>query len=152
VQDEGEEGDAHKWAIPSAISPEKHKMITVRQSLHHLGFFFSDDALESKKRTFFAQRTTTALSNVSHLTDSLDPSCVILDPASQADLMDSLRFSTHKLIENLIQPLTDQEHQASDDDPSFIVLTETKFSSLHSWTFAPMVSPFTRRANDWQFT
>ena len=98
MPDEGEEGDDHKWAIPSAISPEKHKKITVRcQLLHHLGFFSSDDTLESKIRAFFAQRTSTALSNVCHLTDSLDPSCVILDPVNQADHMDRLRFSTHKL-------------------------------------------------------
>ena len=39
----GDEGDEHKWAIPSAISAEQHKGIT---------------ALENKILEFFAQRTT----------------------------------------------------------------------------------------------
>jgi hypothetical protein len=62
---------------------------------------------------FFAQRTTTAISSVSNLTDTTDLSCITLDPVNRADFMDRLRFSTHKLIENQIQPLTDQEIQAS---------------------------------------
>jgi len=74
----------------------------------------------------FAQRTITALSKVSHFTDGLDSfASGILDPANQADLMDRPRFSTHKLIENWIQPLTAQELPAS-------------VSAF--WTCAPMVS------------
>ena len=53
----GNEGDEHKWVIPSAISAEQHKEIIVRQILHHLGLFPSDAALESKILGFFAQRT-----------------------------------------------------------------------------------------------
>jgi hypothetical protein len=44
----GDEGDDHKWSIPSAVSTDEHKEITVRQILHHLGTFSSDEALESK--------------------------------------------------------------------------------------------------------
>ena len=75
----------------------------------HLGLVSYDAALESKTPTFFAQRTAFALSYVSYLTDIADPSCVILDPVSQADLLVRLRFSTHKLVENQIRPLTDQD-------------------------------------------
>ncbi len=99
--------DGHKWAIPSAITPDQHKETTVRQMIHHIGLFSSDDALESKMRTtYFAQTTTMALSNFSHLTDISDPSCDILDPVSQADLKVRLRFTTLRLFENQIQPLT----------------------------------------------
>jgi hypothetical protein len=72
----GDEGNEHKWAMPSAISAEQHKAITVRQTLHHLGLFSSDAALESKILAFFAQRTALALSQASHLTDTTDPSCL----------------------------------------------------------------------------
>jgi len=40
----GDEGDEYKWAVPSAISAEQHKEITVHQILHHLGHFPSDAA------------------------------------------------------------------------------------------------------------
>ena len=85
----------------------------------HLGLVSYDAALESKTPTFFAQRTGFALSYVSYLTDIADPSCVMLDPVSQEDLLVRLRFSTHKLVENQIRPLTDQD---------------LKPLSLHSWT------------------
>ena len=78
----GDEGDEHKCAMPSAISAEQHKEITVRQILHHLGLFPSDAALESKIIAFFAQRTALALSHVSHLTDTTDLSCFVLDAMS----------------------------------------------------------------------
>ena len=57
----GDEGDDHNWSIPSAVSTEEHKEITVRQILHHLGTC-SSDALESKILEFFAHRTALALS------------------------------------------------------------------------------------------
>jgi hypothetical protein len=108
----GDEGDEHKWAIPCAISPETHQEITVRQILQHLNLFSSDAALESKILAFFAQRTALTLSQVSHLTSTTDSSCFVLDSVSHADLLIRLRFSTHKLFENLIRPLSDQELQA----------------------------------------
>ena len=50
----GEEGDEHKWVIPSAVSADTHKELTVRQMIQHLGLFASDAALESKIPAFFA--------------------------------------------------------------------------------------------------
>jgi len=47
----------------------------------------SDAALESKILAFFAQRAALALSHVSHLTDTTDLSCFVLDAMSQADLL-----------------------------------------------------------------
>ena len=41
----GDEGNEHNWAIPSALSAEQHKEITVRQILHSHGLFPSDEAL-----------------------------------------------------------------------------------------------------------
>ena len=100
----GDEGDEHKWAMTSAISAEQHKEITVRQLLHHLGLFASDAALESKILALFAQRTALALSHVSHLTDTTDLSCFVLDTMSHADLLARLHVSTHKLVENNYSP------------------------------------------------
>ncbi len=34
--------------MPSAVFPEAHKELTVRQILHHLGFFASDVVLENE--------------------------------------------------------------------------------------------------------
>jgi hypothetical protein len=91
----GDEGDEHKWPIPSAISADQHMEIAVRQILHHPGIFSSDDAaLESKILAFFSNRTALALSQVSHLTDTADPSCFVLDDTIQVDLLARLRFST----------------------------------------------------------
>jgi hypothetical protein len=44
----GDEGDEHKWVIPSAVSADSHKELTVRQIIQHFGFFASDAALEDK--------------------------------------------------------------------------------------------------------
>ena len=65
----GDEGDEHKWAIPSAISAEQHKELTVRQILHSQSLFPPDETLESKILEFFAQRTASALSYASHFTE-----------------------------------------------------------------------------------
>jgi hypothetical protein len=107
----GDKGDEHKWAMSSAISAEQE--ITVRQILHHLGLFPSDAALESKILAFFAQRTALALSHVSHLTDTTDLSCFVLDAMSHEDLLARKSFSTHKKVENKIRPLSAQELQAA---------------------------------------
>ncbi len=40
------EGDEHKWVIPSAVSADSHKELTVRQIIQHFGFFTSDAILE----------------------------------------------------------------------------------------------------------
>ena len=50
-----------------------------------------------------------ALSYANHFTDNTDPSFLVMEPDSQADLLARLRFSTYTLIENEIRPLTDQE-------------------------------------------
>ena len=63
----GDEGDEHKWVIPSAVSADSHKELTVRQIIQHFGFFTSDAALEDKILAFFTQRATLALSHVGHL-------------------------------------------------------------------------------------
>jgi hypothetical protein len=73
----GDEGNEHNWAIPSAMSAEQHKEITVLQILHSQGLFPSDEALESKILEFFAQRTASALSYASHFTDHTDPSFLL---------------------------------------------------------------------------
>jgi hypothetical protein len=65
----GDEGDEHKWVIPSGVSADSHKELTVRQIIQHFGFFASDAALENKILAFFTQRATLALSNVRHLQD-----------------------------------------------------------------------------------
>ena len=43
----GDEGVEHKCVVPSAVSTETHKELTIRQLLHHLGFFASDAVLEN---------------------------------------------------------------------------------------------------------
>ena len=50
----GDEGEGHKWVIPSAVSADFHKELTVRQIIQHFGFFASDAALEDKISVFFA--------------------------------------------------------------------------------------------------
>ena len=60
----GDEGDELKWVVSSAVSPEAHKELTVRQILHYLGFFTSDVVLENEVSAFFAKRADRALSQV----------------------------------------------------------------------------------------
>ena len=60
----GDEGDELKWVVSSAVSPEAHKELTVRQILHYLGFFTSDVVLENEVSAFFAKRADRALSHV----------------------------------------------------------------------------------------
>ena len=69
----GDEGDEHKWVIPSAVSADSHKELTVRQIIQHFGFFASDAILEDKISAFFAQRATLALCHVGHIQDPTDP-------------------------------------------------------------------------------
>ncbi len=37
----GDEGDEHKWVIPSAVSADSHKELTVRQIIQHFGMILS---------------------------------------------------------------------------------------------------------------
>jgi hypothetical protein len=108
-----DEGDEHKWVIPSAVSADSHKELTVRQIIQHFGFFALDAALEDRILTFFTQRATLALSNVRHLQDPTDPTSLALDTESHADFLAQLRFSTHTLMENQVRRLSDQELQTS---------------------------------------
>jgi hypothetical protein len=109
----GDEGDEHKWVIPSAVSADSHKELTVRQIIQHFGFFASDAILEDKISAFFAQRATLALSHVGHLQDPTDPTSLALDAESHADFLTRLRFSTHTLTDNRVRRLSDQELQTS---------------------------------------
>ena len=91
----GDEGDEQKWVVPSAVSTETHKELTIRQLLHHLGFFASDAVLENAVSAFFTKRAERASAYVSqHLRDPDDPSALILDTSSTTDLLDRLRFSS----------------------------------------------------------
>jgi len=83
----GDEGDEHKWVIPSVVSADSHKEHTVRQIIQHFGFFASDAALEDKILAFFTQRATLALSHVGHLQDPTDPTSLALDAESHADFL-----------------------------------------------------------------
>ena len=56
----GDEGVEHKWVVPSAVSTETHKELTIRQLLHHLGFFASDAVLENAVSAFFTKRAERA--------------------------------------------------------------------------------------------
>jgi hypothetical protein len=102
----GDEGDEHKWVIPSAVSADSHKELTVRQIFQHFDLFASDAVLENKISAFFAQHAALALSHVSHLQDPTDPTSLALDPESHADFLTRLRFSTHTLSENRVRRLS----------------------------------------------
>ena len=91
----GDEGDEHKWVVPSAVSTETHKELTIRQLLHHPGFFASDAALENAVSAFFTKRAERASAYVNqHLIDPDDSSALILDTSNTTDLLDRLRFSS----------------------------------------------------------
>jgi len=79
----GDEEDEHKWVLPSAVSADSHKELTVRQIIQHFGFFASDAILEDRISAFFAQRATLALSHVGHLQDPTDPTSLALDTESR---------------------------------------------------------------------
>jgi hypothetical protein len=139
----GDEGDEHKWVIPSAVSADTHKELTVRQIIQHLGLFASDAALESKIPAFFARRADLALLHISHLQDPTDPSSLDLDPASQADLLVRLRFSTLILDENRIPRLNAQELQASVSLSSYLDLRPDGFAT-HQKSKRLAILEFTR--------
>jgi hypothetical protein len=146
----GDEGDEHKWVIPSAVSADTHKELTVRQIIQHLGLFASDAALESKIPAFFAKRADLALLHVSHLKDPRDPSSLDLDPASQADLLVRLRFSTLILDQNRIRRLNAQELQTSVS--SFLDLRPDGFAT-HQKSKRLAILEFTRAmdsSDDWE--
>jgi hypothetical protein len=111
----GDEGDEHKWVIPSAVSADSHKELTVRQIIQHrdFGYFASDSILEDRISSFFAQRATLALSHAGHLQDPTDPTTLALNTESHADFLTRLRFSTHTLTDNRVRRLSDQELQTS---------------------------------------
>ena len=133
----GDEGDEHKWVVPSAVSTETHKELTIRQLLHHLGFFASDAVLENAVSAFFTKRTERASAYVSqHLRDPDDPSALILDTSSTTDLLDRLRFSSLIFEGEKIRRCSTQELQISVS--AFLDLRPDGF-------------PFTRRVSGWQF-
>ncbi len=109
----GDEGEEHKWVIPSAVSADSHKKLTVRQIIQHLGFFASDAILEDKISAFFARRATLALSRVGHLQDPTDSTSLAFDAESHAEFLTRLRFFTHTLTDNRVRRLSDQELQNS---------------------------------------
>ena len=98
--------------MPSSVSPEAHKELTLRQIIHHLGFFASDAVLENEISSFFAKRADRALSHAKHLQDPEDPSGLILNSSSSTDLLSRLRFSSHTLSGNRIRQCSTQELQA----------------------------------------
>jgi hypothetical protein len=110
----GDEGDEHKWVVPSAVSTDTHKELTIRQLLHHLGFFASDAVLENAVSAFFTKRAERASAYVNqHLRDPDDPSGLILDISSTTDLLDRLRFSSLILEGEKIRRCSTQELQTS---------------------------------------
>jgi ribonuclease HI len=146
----GDEWDDHKWVIPSAVSADSHKELTVRQIIQHFGFFTSDAVLEDKILAFFAQRATLALSHVGHLQDPTDPTSLALDAESHADFLTRLRFSTHVLTDNRVQWLSDQELQTSVS--VFLDLRPDGFA-LHQKSRRVAILEFTRAMDssaDWE--
>ena len=146
----GDEGDEHKWVIPSAVSADSHKELTVRQIIQHFGFFTSDAILEDKILAFFAQRATLALSHVGHLQDPTDPTSLALDAESHADFLTRLRFSTHALTDNRVRRLSDQELQTSVS--AFLDLRPDGFA-LHQKSRRVAILEFTRAMDssaDWE--
>jgi hypothetical protein len=110
----GDEGDEHKWVVPSAVSTETHKELTIRQLLHHLGFFASDAVLENAVSAFFTKHAERASAYVNqHLRDPDDPSGLILDSSNTTDLLDRLRFSSLILEGEKIRRCSTQELQTS---------------------------------------
>ena len=76
----GDAGDEHKWVVSSAVSTETHKELTIRQRIHHLGFFASDAVLENAVSAFFTKRAERASAYVSqYLRDPDDPNALTLD-------------------------------------------------------------------------
>jgi len=146
----GDEGDEHKWVIPSAVSADSHKELTVRQIIQHFGFFASDAALEDKILTFFTQRATLALAKVRHLRDPTDPTSLALDTESHADFLAQLRFSTHTLTDNQVRRLSDQELQTSLS--AFLDLRPDGFA-VHQKSKRVAILEFTRAMDssvDWE--
>jgi hypothetical protein len=112
----GDEGDEHKWVVPSAVSTETHKELTIRQLFHHLGFFASDAVLENAVSAFFTKHAERASVYVNqHLRDPDDPSGLILDSdiSSTADLLDRMRFSSLILEGGTIRRCSTQELNTS---------------------------------------
>jgi hypothetical protein len=86
-----------------------------------------------------------ALSHVSHLTDTTDVSCFVLDAMSHADLLARLRF-----VENKIRPLGAQELQASVS--AFLDLRPDGYA-IHQKSSLLAILEFTRAidsSEDWE--
>jgi hypothetical protein len=146
----GDEGDEHKWSIPSAVSTEAHKEITVRQILHHLGTLPSEEALESKVREFFANRSALALSYAQHSADDVDLSLRGLESDDRADLLARFRFSTYIVEGQRIRPLTAEELQSQVS--AFLDLRPDGYA-LHHKTKRLAILEFTRAidsSDDWE--
>jgi hypothetical protein len=110
----GDEGDEHKWVVPSAVSTETHKELTICQLLHHLGFFASDAVLENAVSVFFTKGAERASAYVNqHLRDPDDPSGLIVDISSTPDLLDRMRFSSLILEGEKIRRCSTQELKTS---------------------------------------
>jgi hypothetical protein len=136
--------------IPSAVSADSHKELTVRQVIQHFGFFALDATLEDKVSAFFAHCATLALSHVGHLQDPTDPTSLALDVESHTDFLTRLRFSTHTLTDNLVRGLSDQELQHSVS--AFLDLRPDGFA-FHQKSKRIAILEFTRAmdsSEDWE--
>jgi hypothetical protein len=148
----GDEGDEHKWVVPSAVSTETHKELTIRQLFHHLGFFASDAVLENAVSAFFTKSAERASAYVNqHLRDPDDPSGLILDISS--------RFRSSRQIAILKQifstdcaDLLDRFRFSSEEQFVGAVPRNSTLLCPRSWISTPMDMPFTRRVNNWQFS
>jgi hypothetical protein len=146
-----DEGVEHKWVVPSAVSTETHKELTIRQLLHHLGFFASDAVLENAVSALFTKRAERASAYVNqHLRDPDDPSGLLLDISSTADLLDRLRFSSLILEEGTIRRCSTQELHTSVS--AFLDLRPNGYA-VHKKSKRLAILEFTRAmdsSDDWE--
>ena len=147
----GDEGVEHKWVVPSAVSTETHKELTIRQLLHHLGFFASDAVLENAVSAFFTKRAERASAYVNqYLRDPDDPSGLLLDISSTADLLDRLRFSSLILEEGTIRRCS--THELHTSVSAFLDLRPDGYA-VHKKSKRLAILEFTRAmdsSDDWE--
>ena len=71
--------------MPSAVSTETHKELTILQLPHHLGFLASDVVLDNAVSAFFTKRAERASAYVNqHLRDPNDPSGLLLEAKTRS--------------------------------------------------------------------